>query len=159
MSLLGASFDMKSILAKAFYGRANLGDDAILARLMQWVAGTPHRITVATGPSESALDEILESYGLKNTAHIADSFWPVLFHLLRTDVLLLGGGGLFPSDAPRQLISRFVLILAARVLGRQVVLLGLGINPVSNRLSKLMWRGIMWAADLVNASGITCASA
>lgn len=129
-----------SLFVKAFYGRSNLGDDAIFGRILQWADEFDVDLVVAAEDKREQLKEFCSAHPSVNVKFVQDSFFSWLKALFFARALMLGGGGLFPSDAPRHMISKFLIVLFARAVGRPVYMIGLGVNPVFNPISRFMWR-------------------
>lgn len=105
------------ILVVGAYGYRNVGDEAILAGLLQELKGA--RLTVVSrSPAETAA-----LHGVR-TVGIGQAFGA----LRRHHSVLIGGGGLFGGDMGRlgQLIGPFGLVAA--LTGRTVVVEGVGVD-------------------------------
>jgi polysaccharide pyruvyl transferase WcaK-like protein len=116
------------ILVLGAYGYRNVGDEAILAGLLDAI-GRERRVSVISrAPAESEAMHGVRSVALRRA----------LPELARHRSLLIGGGGLFGSDLGR--IGRLVPYygLLASYSGRAVALHGVGVDaelpPVARRL-------------------------
>lgn len=129
-----------TLFVKAFYGRANLGDDAIFARVLEWADTHGENLVVAAESERKQLSEFCRAYPGVKVDFVDDRFtsWIKAFRKVRG--VVLGGGGLFPSDSPRQMLSKFLAVCIARVMGKQVFMLGLGVNPVHHPVSRFLWQ-------------------
>lgn len=127
------------IFIRAYYGVANLGDDAILLATLKWAQKNGHEVAIAlSGQAFDQVREVIELSGAK--AEILDDSMASFRRAIRScDGFVIGGGGLFPSDNWRNLVSWLKRALYARVNGKFVAFIGVGVNPVKNPLSSAMW--------------------
>ena len=136
------------VLLCGYYGEHNLGDDALLATLLALLP--PSCQVVATARDQQ---QVREQFGVATCPRGE----PVrlLLALLRTRVVVLGGGSLLQDSTSRRSLLYYVaLILAARLLGRPVLLWGQGLGPLRDRTSRRLARlslrlvqGITWRDD------------
>ena len=61
-------------------------------------------------------------------------FLQIFETLIKSKYFILGGGGLFPNDNPLN-----GNLLLSVLLKKQVVIFGVGVNPVNNCLTRLIW--------------------
>ena len=136
------------VLLCGYYGEHNLGDDALLATLL---ALLPSYCPVVVTAQDHR--QVQAQFGVV-TCHRSEPI-RLLWALVRTQVLVLGGGSLLQdSTSQRSLLYYVALILAARLLGRPVLLWGQGLGPLKTRTSRLLARlslhlvqGITWRDD------------
>jgi polysaccharide pyruvyl transferase WcaK-like protein len=107
------------VLVLGGYGVRNIGDEAILAGLLNQLAGIETIRVVSRNPKETA--------ALHGVEAVSPSGAPAA--LLKTDALIIGGGGLFSSDTGP--LGRFIPLFArlARWKGVPVALHGVGVYP------------------------------
>lgn len=127
------------ILVRAYYGVANLGDDAILLAALKWARRNGHEVAIAlSGQAFEQVKEVIRLSGAK--AEILDDSMSTFKRVIRScDGFLIGGGGLFPSDNWRSLGSWLKRALYARLNGKFVAFFGVGVNPVKNPASSAIW--------------------
>jgi len=133
----------KKALLCGYYGEHNIGDDALLAALLQQLPSgwTP----LVTGYDQTELDQ---RFGVATCPR--RSLKAVLAALGRCHALVLGGGSLLQDATSwRSLIYYLLLIGAARLAGKPVLLWGQGLGPLRRRRSRLLVR---LALPLVTAS-------
>jgi polysaccharide pyruvyl transferase WcaK-like protein len=124
------------ILVIGAYGYRNVGDEAILAGLLDALNG--RRVTVVSrSPAETAALHGVESIGVAAATS----------SLRRHRSLLLGGGGLFGRDMGRigQLVPPYGLLATA--LGRQLMVEGVGIDPGLTGTHRRLVRRLLGAAE------------
>jgi polysaccharide pyruvyl transferase CsaB len=137
---MGAS---RQALLCGYYGEHNIGDDALLAALLQQLPSgwTP----LVTGYDQAELEQ---RFGVATCPR--RSLKAVLAALGRCQALVLGGGSLLQDATSwRSLLYYLALIGAARLSGKPVLLWGQGLGPLRRRSSRLLVR---LALPLVTAS-------
>ncbi len=133
------------VLLCGYYGEHNLGDDALLATLLALLP--PSCPVVATARDQQ---QVREQFGVATCPRGKPI--SLLLALVRVRVLVLGGGSLLQdSTSRRSLLYYMALILAARLLGRPVLLWAQGLGPLNACTSRLLVRlslhlvqGITW---------------
>ncbi|KKZ13004.1 MAG: hypothetical protein TE42_02085 [Candidatus Synechococcus spongiarum SP3] len=136
------------MLLCGYYGEHNLGDDALLATLLALLPPSCH--VVATARDQR---QVQAQFGIATCPRGGPI--RLLLALMRTQVLVLGGGSLLQdSTSRRSLLYYLALILTARLLGRPVLLWGQGLGPLKTRTSHLLARlslhlaqGVTWRDD------------
>lgn len=115
---------MARILVSGYYGLGNFGDEALLDGLLQLLRPA-HHVTVLSGnPAETrqlhGVPAVHRYRGLPGA-------------LLRSDVLLSGGGGLLQDSTSSRSLSYYLgVIRLARLLGRKTLVYGQSIGPLSS---------------------------
>lgn len=136
------------VLLCGYYGEHNLGDDALLATLLALLPSSCPVVVTAQDHRQ-----VQAQFGVV-TCPRGEPI-RLLWALMRTQVLVLGGGSLLQdSTSQRSLLYYVALILAARLLGRSVLLWSQGLGPLKTRTSRLLARlslhlvqGITWRDD------------
>jgi polysaccharide pyruvyl transferase WcaK-like protein len=111
------------------YGYRNLGDEAILAGLLEWL-GRDDVTVVSRAPADTAARHGVRSVGILGAL-------PALRH---NRSLVIGGGGLFGRDMG--LVGRLLPLfgLLAVALGRDVSIVGVGIDATMPRGTAFLMR-------------------
>ena len=126
------------VLICGYYGEHNLGDDALLAVLLNELESP--WIPVITARDQQAVASMTPGLETVNRRSLRS----VLQALKEVDVLVLGGGSLLQdSTSTRSLIYYILLIWRAKLLQKPVVLWGQGLGPLKRRLSKLLVRSTL----------------
>ncbi|HEY3396994.1 MAG TPA: polysaccharide pyruvyl transferase CsaB [Armatimonadota bacterium] len=114
------------MLISGYYGFDNLGDEAILAALVQELRRWPEVEPVVLSQKPSLTEEV---YGVAAVAR--DSILGLWEEMGRADLLLSGGGGLFQNSTSQLSLVYYlsILELAAR-RGTPYVVLGQGLGPL-----------------------------
>ena len=137
---MGAS---RQVLLCGYYGEHNIGDDALLAALLQQLP--PGWTPLVTGFDQTELEQ---RFGVATCPR--RSLKSVLAALGRCQALVLGGGSLLQDATSwRSLLYYLLLIVAARAAGKPVLLWGQGLGPLRRRPSRLLVRLVL---PLVTAS-------
>lgn len=111
------------ILVLGGYGYGNVGDEAMLAGLLAALGSRP--VTVASRrPTVTAAQHRVRAIGLSR----------VPLALLRHRTLIIGGGGLFGRDMGFLGRGLPLVGLVARALGRQVAIVGIGVDKGTPRV-------------------------
>ena len=134
------SADPLPVLLCGYYGEHNLGDDALLEALLQLL---PAGVT----PLVTAFDEaqVRERFGVATVQR--RSLKAVLAALGRSRALVLGGGSLLQDATSfRSLLYYGLLISAARLQGKPVLLWAQGLGPLRRRRSRALVRPLLAAA-------------
>ncbi len=120
-----------------YYGEHNLGDDALLAVLLdQLPAGVEPRVTAHDQPLVRRLFRV----ATVDRRRLVE----VLAALARCDALVLGGGSLLQDATSfRSLLYYALLMGCARACGRPVLLWGQGLGPLRRRRSRLLVRALL----------------
>ncbi len=126
-----------------YYGEHNLGDDALLAVLLE-------QLPAGVRPLVTAHDQALVRSRFAVETVDRRALAGVLKALAGCDALVLGGGSLLQdSTSFRSLIYYALLIVSARLRGRPVLLWGQGLGPLRRRRSRCLVRALL---PLVSAS-------
>jgi polysaccharide pyruvyl transferase WcaK-like protein len=134
------------IAVSGYYGFKNAGDDAILMALVTTIRALApgSEITVFSNcPAETR-----QLYGVR-----AVNRWNpygVIWALLRSDLLLSGGGGLLQDvTGVRSICYYLVVVLLALTLGKPVVYYAQGVGPVRTRVGRWLTRIVSNHVDLI----------
>lgn len=119
----------RRIFLVGFYGVHNLGDEAIRTAI---VASAEARgaevVAVASRDPHDPDPRAVPMRGL--------GLWRYLRAILQADRVVLGGGGILKDEGPRIPLELLATALAARLLGRDVALLAVGVGPFYTRLGR-----------------------
>ncbi len=127
-----------------YYGEHNLGDDALLEVLLG-------NLPPGTEPLVTAYDQpwVRGCFGVDTCNR--RSLKEVMGALRSCDALLLGGGSLLQDATSFQsLVYYCLLMLAARLQGKPVLLWGQGLGPLRRPISRLLVRGALPLASAIS---------
>ena len=123
-----------------YYGEHNLGDDALLAVLLQQLPGQAQ-------PIVTARDQQLVTRRFGVFCVDRGSLSAVMAALGSATALVLGGGSLLQdSTSFRSLLYYAALIVWARQQGKPVLLWAQGLGPLRRRRSRLLVRALLACA-------------
>jgi polysaccharide pyruvyl transferase WcaK-like protein len=134
------------IAVSGYYGFKNAGDDAILMALVTTIRALAPgaEITVLShSPAETR-----QLYGVR-----AINRWNpfgIIWTLLRSDLLLSGGGGLLQDVTGVRSICYYLVVVAlALAVGKPVVYYAQGVGPVRTRFGRWLTRIVSNRVDLI----------
>ncbi|WP_295822377.1 polysaccharide pyruvyl transferase CsaB [uncultured Deinococcus sp.] len=114
------------VAVSGYYGFGNTGDEAIalaITRELKKLGHTP--VLLSNTPEESAA-----LYGCESVARMAPA--PLLWALLRSRVVLSGGGGLLQDKTSARTLTYYLSVIqVARLLGKRVVVFNQSVGPLS----------------------------
>ena len=123
------------LTALGYYGFNNLGDDLLLASLntaLQQVGQTRWQI-LSQNPEQAS-----QIYPQATCFHRMRP-WSVIRALVRSQWLILGGGGLFQDTTSlKNVVYYAAMVLLARLLGNRVLWWAQGIGPLNHPLSRAL---------------------
>ncbi|QSX06127.1 polysaccharide pyruvyl transferase CsaB [Sedimentibacter sp. zth1] len=136
---------MKNILLAGYYGFGNLGDEAILEMFLELFKNSKNidKVTVLSGNATETKDKYnVNAIGRYDIAS-------VFSNLLKSDVLVFGGGSLLQDVTSKRSIYYYLsLIVLAKMLRKKVILLSQGIGPIHESNFKNVGR-VLKKADII----------
>lgn len=134
-------------LLSGYYGMANLGDDILLYVTLSEVSkvDTKARFTVISQcplvfPKNVTV--CIKPHGRIRTVR----------ELLKHDVWLWGGGGViqdYNTSSLKSLVKAYRLAKVAKLLGRKIVMIGIGIGPLETEEGQMTARELLKMADFL----------
>lgn len=146
----------RSILFLGTHGQHNVGDELLLETFLAQIGDHHHYRVNSYDPRETN-----SRLGSRFDVDVFDTAGPrltVLKHLLRSDLVIFGGGSiikeLYPSVG-RWKYATMTMILAtvvfARIVARKPVMLSsIGVGPIDTMTGRLLARAILAMVDLVS---------
>lgn len=148
-----------------YYGQGNAGDEAILAALTDGIKQhIPHS---SIGVYSANIKETEDTHGVKAYSFFGIDIKSVVkgilrrsrvtyvksvFNFLKTDVVVIGGGGLF-FDSPetnKWIYGYINLIHRAKRFGKKVALVGISVGPLHHQDSETAIAAAFNRADLIS---------
>lgn len=137
---------MLRVAVSGYYGFNNTGDEAILLAMVSTLKALAQNVEITVfskSPRETS-----RAYGVK-----AVNRWnpfAVGWALLRSDILLSGGGGLLQDvTGVCSIIYYLAVVILARLLGKPVVYYAQGVGPVRTRFGRWLTRLVSNRVDLI----------
>ncbi|MFH1282477.1 MAG: polysaccharide pyruvyl transferase CsaB [bacterium] len=136
---------MNRVLIVGYYGFNNAGDEMILASLLEQLRKDSSVIPIVLS---NEADDTEKSFNVK-----AFNRWNIfrcLWEIIRSDVLIVGGGGLL-QDYTSSLSLYFYLffIIAGKMLRRKVFIWSVGIGPVIKKFNRYLLKKILKIAGCI----------
>ncbi len=148
-----------------YYGQGNAGDEAILAALIDGIKSTvpTAQISVYSANQDETKNthqvDAYRPFSLDFTSIIKSilgrariSYLKSVFNFLRSDVIVIGGGGLFfdSKETNRWIYGYLKLIHRARKLGKKIALVGISVGPLHHKNSELAIGQAFSCVDLIS---------
>jgi polysaccharide pyruvyl transferase WcaK-like protein len=153
-----------------YYGQGNAGDEAILSALVDGIKNElPNaRISVCS----ANLDETKQNYGVNSFRFFGIDFKSIIkgilgssrigylnavISFLRSNVIIIGGGGLFydTKETNEWFFGYINLIHRAKRFGKKVALVGISVGPLHHKSSEQAIKEAFALADLISVRGNT----
>lgn len=141
---------MKKILIAGYYGYSNSGDDAILSSICRDVQelgprnGVEHEMMILSNNPEVTKSE----YGVN--AIYRFNFKAVRSEILRSDIVLMGGGSLLQDGtSTRSLLYYLWIIWYAKAHDKKCMLYGNGIGPINRSFNRRLTKWIANKVDII----------
>lgn len=137
---------MARILISGYYGFDNLGDDTVLFGMLSAIRKLRPGTEMAVLSNQPKRTE--ELFGIP--AFNRWSMSVIVRELLRSDLLVMGGGSLLQDvSSPRSVIYYLGIVALAKLFKKPVVFYAQGFGPINRSLSKrLIWK-IVNKVDLI----------
>jgi len=134
------------IAMSGYYGFGNSGDEAILSSITQNLLNATDALDITVLSKDPK--ETRARFGCRAVDRF--SVVRVLRALWRCDVLISGGGSLFQDrTSTRSLLYYLLIVRAAGLFGKKVMLYANGIGPVEKKLNRRLVRAAAERADVV----------
>ncbi|OGC23768.1 polysaccharide pyruvyl transferase CsaB [candidate division WOR-1 bacterium RIFOXYB2_FULL_42_35] len=134
------------ILVSGYYGFGNLGDEAILASIIEGFGGYDKEIkltVLSQNPEQTSSCHCIPAINRNKVRETIKA-------LRDCDVFLSGGGGLLQDKtSSRSLLYYLGLIRLAKLLGKKVYVFAQGIGPIKSRVNQLLLKNTLEKVDLI----------
>lgn len=140
------------IAVSGYYGFNNTGDEAVLDSILsKFREKDPGiRITVFSSDPRSTSSR----FSVDSVNRLAP--FSVIRTLLKSDILISGGGGLFQDSTGRFSVAYYLsMIFLAKLFGKKAVVFGQGYGPVKRPFNKKLIRYVLNMADLITLRDIS----
>jgi polysaccharide pyruvyl transferase CsaB len=138
---------MTRIVISGYYGFGNAGDEAMLAALLDSLTGTIAGVDITVITGNCALTQA--NHHVKTVNRL--NFWGIFWALLRSDLLISGGGSLLQDvTSSRSLYYYLAVIKMAQFLFCPVMLYAQGIGPIQRPFARRLVRHILEQVALIS---------
>jgi polysaccharide pyruvyl transferase CsaB len=134
----------RTLLLAGYLGAGNLGDDAVMLGLVHGLRGHPFDFTALSGnPEETFRLYGIRAYPRRDNKYIKQA-------IEECEALVFPGGSIFQDSSSVASVFYYEeLVSTAKKAGKKVLLLGQGVGPLNNFLSKRKALSAFTAADAV----------
>ncbi|WNC16563.1 polysaccharide pyruvyl transferase CsaB [Brevibacillus brevis] len=137
---------MSRILISGYYGFNNAGDDVVLYGIISSLKREQPNISLAVLSNQP--DRTAELFGIE--AYNRWSFGTIVRELMRSDMLVMGGGTLMQDvTSPRSVLYYLGIVTIAKLLGKPVVFYAQGFGPILKPLSRSMIKRVVNRVDII----------
>ncbi|MFD2369994.1 polysaccharide pyruvyl transferase CsaB [Brevibacillus sp. GCM10020057] len=137
---------MSRILISGYYGFNNAGDDVVLYGIISSLKREQPNISLAVLSNQP--DRTAELFGIE--AYDRWSFGTIVRELMRSDMLVMGGGTLMQDvTSPRSVLYYLGIVTIAKLLGKPVVFYAQGFGPIQRPLSRSMIKRVVNRVDVI----------
>ena len=134
---------MKKAVCSGYYGFDNFGDDAVLCVLVKLFSKKYNLTVFSANPVKTSKD-----YNVK-TVYSFD-FFKVLYSIVKSDVLISGGGSLLQDVTSfKSLVYYAGIIFLAQLFRKKVIIFAQGVGPFGSLVSKLIVRLVLRGCKLI----------
>lgn len=148
-----------------YYGQGNAGDEAILSALMDGIKTelpTAHISVCSANPDETKKEHHVNAYpffglGLKSIIKgllrkTRKDYLNAVISFFRSDVIIIGGGGLFFDSAETNewIFGYINLIHRAKRYGKKIALVGISVGPLHHKGSEEAINEAFALVDLIS---------
>jgi polysaccharide pyruvyl transferase CsaB len=137
---------MSRILISGYYGFNNAGDDVVLYGIISSLKREQPNISLAVLSNQP--DRTADLFGIE--AYDRWSFGTIVRELMRSDMLVMGGGTLMQDvTSPRSVLYYLGIVTIAKLLGKPVVFYAQGFGPILKPLSRSMIKRVANRVDVI----------
>lgn len=139
----------KKVLISGYIGFSNFGDDAMLKVLVDHLKEKNCKITALT----SDIKETKEVFGIN--ALYYKNLWAILGGILKSDIVISGGGNLFQNETSTlSLLYYLFIIFAAKLFFKKVIIFSQGIGPVNGKIQVFLTKLILKTVNMTTVRDI-----
>ncbi|MCH8980372.1 MAG: polysaccharide pyruvyl transferase CsaB [Armatimonadetes bacterium] len=132
------------LVLAGYFGRGNLGDDAILLGFIEGIKGLAVDVTVIAGRP----DAVFREYGLPAVSHL--DFKSIHSAIESSQAVVFPGGSIFQDATSVRSVAYYSdIVRTAKKAGKKVVMLGQGVGPLTRFMGRRFAAGAFEAADAI----------
>ena len=134
----------KRLVLAGYFGRDNLGDDAIMLAFTRSLADYNYDFSIICGSPR----KLSGTYGLSGVSHL--DFKAIQATIESCDALVFPGGSIFQDVTSVRSVAYYAnLVRSAKRAGKKVVMLAQGVGPLDRFLGKRLAASAFDAADAI----------
>lgn len=137
---------MKRVVISGYHGCGNCGDEAILFAMVNNLRQTHKDLEIVAfskNPKETKQINNIKSINRVN-------IFSMLCYMLRTDLVLSGGGSLLQDvTSTRSLIYYLSIIIIAKILNKPVMVYANGIGPINKKFNRYLTKFVLNKVDVI----------
>lgn len=139
----------KKALISGYIGFQNFGDDALLTVLTEHLKEKDCDISAfSSNPADTEKNFNIKAYNYKN-------LFLILREILKTDILISGGGNLIQNETSTlSLLYYCFIIIFAKLCFKKVIIFSQGIGPVRGNFSTFISKLALKCADMITVRDI-----
>ncbi|MGI6702483.1 MAG: polysaccharide pyruvyl transferase CsaB [Clostridia bacterium] len=131
---------MHKILVSGYYGFGNIGDESILAALVENLRGAGDDIEITVLSANPSFTQSRHRVGAVDRKN----FFEIYMAIKNCDLFISGGGGLLQDVTSEKSIRYYLgLIYIATRLNKKVMVYGQGIGPITKRANRVLTKSIL----------------
>ena len=136
---------MKKVVISGYYGFENFGDEISLQVIVNALKAAGINVMVLSSkPDLTALENGVSSF-------YTFSIFDIVKQIFVSDVLISGGGSLLQDKTSQKSFLYYIfVILAAKLLGKKVVIFSQGMAPLKNKISEMILSSILKQVDYIS---------
>ena len=136
---------MKKVVISGYYGFENFGDEISLQVIVNALKAAGINVMVLSSkPDLTALENGISSF-------YTFSIFDIVKQIFVSDVLISGGGSLLQDKTSQKSFLYYIfVILAAKFLGKKVVIFSQGMAPLKNKISEMILSSILKQVDYIS---------
>ncbi|MEM2857224.1 MAG: polysaccharide pyruvyl transferase family protein [Candidatus Nitrosocaldaceae archaeon] len=133
----------KKILIIGGYGFSNIGDEAILSGLLEYL-----EIVLGYNKNSYSITVFSKNPHETMSIHGVNATDKIIYEILRSDIIIIGGGELF-SEYKHLFYKNLLLVIVSKLLNKQVYLIGIGID-IKKSISRFLTKYIFKLVDKIS---------
>ena len=131
---------MHRILVSGYYGFGNIGDESILAALVESLRSAERDVDITVLSANPSFTEARHGVGAVDRKN----FFEIYLAIKNCDLFISGGGGLLQDITSEKSIRYYLgLIYIAARLGKKIMVYGQGIGPITKKANRTLTRAVL----------------
>lgn len=138
---------MKNILISGYYGFKNTGDELVLQEIIRGLKLINKEVSITVLSSDPEYTKNKYNVNSKDRW----SFFQIISSILKTDLLISGGGSLLQDKTSKNGILYYLgIILLGKIFGKKVVVFSQGVGPLESSRNRSLVKNILSKANYIS---------